>query len=172
MKTQLLSTLTHQKTSILFFLTLLNMKESKAGNSFSNCLKKEVNDTTIYDLLLKFPFDTNTEINSNIQIEMCCDKTKCVECTTTNSYFYCRKVFNHIFCHQHSLKCIGIIGNASITENKSEYGVNCSISPQYRDKFDLAKNLVNAGPITGLDLGYGLYQCSSDYCLGGTSYCG
>jgi len=42
----------------------------------------------------------------------------------------------------------------------------------YRDKYDLAKNLVIAGPINGTDLSYGSYRCSSNYCLGGTSYCG
>lgn len=123
METQLSSNLTRKKAWILFFLTLPTIKISEAGQAFRNCLENKAKDTTSYNFLLKFPFNTNTLISDNSQLELCCDKTKCIECLLSDSDFYCRKIFDNIFCGQYPSNCIGFIGNNSMNENKSTYGV-------------------------------------------------
>ena len=54
MKLNLPSTLTQQKAWSLFFLTLLHLKTSEAGQAFKNCLRGGMGDDAAYDALSNY----------------------------------------------------------------------------------------------------------------------
>ncbi|WNE40636.1 MAG: hypothetical protein mread185_000093 [Mycoplasmataceae bacterium] len=166
MKANLPSTWTSQKIGSLLLLSLLHLQEIEAGESFRNCLKHLANDTSSYDLLLKFPFNSNNLINNDEQLELNCNSSQCTVVDFNKSNFYCRKFLDKIFCGQYPTCCTGIVGNQSITERKSVYGSNCQVLSENRDKFDLMMNIFNSNKEFNFTQNYALFNgTDSDYSL-------
>jgi len=74
MKLNLPSTLTAQRASLLFFLTLFKLQQTEAGNAFRNCLRDQVGGLNSYDKLLSYPFPAG-ELGPapDYYLTLCCD---------------------------------------------------------------------------------------------------
>ena len=180
MKLNLPSTLTQQKAWTLFFLTLLHLKRSEAGQAFKNCLATKYNDTTSYDKLLNYPFPAGElGLAPNYNLDFCCDGSQCQFIPYSSSlgcpnWFFCARVGGKIVCSRGYLyECQGIIGSEAITVNAVDrqddnFCVNSTVSIVT----SLTNCLKTIAPV-GLTKGYAYYSIRScpDSASGNLEYC-
>src|SRR6185369_8070323 len=120
----------------LFLLTLASVEKVEAGQAFNNCLISHDFDTTSYNALLNYPFDSNSVISNNEVLILCCNDYQCspfsLNCPSHNSVvtaFFCSRISQTTFCSDVSGTCAGIVGNTIITSNTtSGYGIACAES--------------------------------------------
>lgn len=158
MKLNLPTTLTSQKISSLLLLTLLQVKDSEAGNAFKNCLTA-IGDTTSYNNLLSYPFPAG-ELGEtpSYQLVLCCNGSQCQLGITCTNFFVCARVGGKITCRSRAGSCVGIIGNEPITTSTTDrqddsYCANSSVSI-----VTPLTNCLKTDTPDGLEQGYARYS--------------
>lgn len=164
MKLNLPSTWTSEKITSLIFLTWLSANQVNAGQAFNNCLIDYNNayNKSSYNLLLNYPFESQTNITDGGLLRICCSDIQCSS-TPFNLHckkyvlidFFCNKLSSGIFC-KFGFGCGGMVGDTPITTNTTfregcaYHNVSLATMADYLVTVPLAN-------FTGLEHGYALY---------------
>ncbi|CAG8792302.1 23470_t:CDS:2, partial [Racocetra persica] len=116
-----------------------------------------------YDLLLKFPFETDANITNGGISHLCCNNSLCYassskNCSSSEKGFLCLKINSTIYGLSYGGKCGGTIGNALIATN-STIGGRCITK---NVSLSSIADYIATEPTNnffGLDVGYAYYDC-------------
>jgi len=157
--TNSLSSWTKGKMTNLLLLSLssLAIKGVNGGQAFENCLNYYSHP--YYNALLNYPFSSETSINNNQTLFLCCNADSCVSDTSlcsTYSVVYITKVAQTIACKS---DCVGIVGNTNITSNTtigsdcpSDIGTIIARVASYISSLSISS-------LDGLEQGYAWWEC-------------